>query len=266
MTADPEAQTSGRTWNPDQYARFRDERSQPFYDLLSLIQPIEGGRAIDLGCGTGELTRVVHERTGAGATLGLDNSESMLEKSAAFAGNGVTFRLGTILRFAPRTPFALIFSNAALQWVPDHERLIPRLVAGLAEGGQLAVQIPANVDHPSHRIAHEVAGEEPFRTALDGYLRPDYVKPPEWYAEMLERLGFVEQHVRMQVYGHHLSSRDEVIQWVRGTLLTDYERRLEPAVYAAYLERYRERLMPELADTQPYFYAFKRILFWGRRR
>ncbi|MGE5596348.1 MAG: methyltransferase domain-containing protein, partial [Hyphomicrobiales bacterium] len=144
-------------WNPQQYERFRDERSQPFFDLLELVEPIPGGRAIDLGCGTGELTKVMHERVQARASIGLDNSETMLEKCSQFAGNGLTFRLGTILRFAPHSPFDLVFSNAALQWVPEHYKLFERLVAGLKPGGQLAVQVPANHDHPSHVIAHEVA-------------------------------------------------------------------------------------------------------------
>ncbi len=252
-------------WNPDQYHKFRDERSQPFFDLLALVQSIPGGRAVDLGCGTGELTKLLHERTGARSTTGVDNSETMLERTAEFAGKGLRFKLGTILRFAPRSPLDLVFSNAALQWVPDHERLFERLAASLGEGGQLAVQMPANHDHPSHVTAFALAGQEPFVTEMQGYRRQWPVMPPEWYAERLDRLGFREQTVRLQVYGHHLGSRDDVIEWVKGTLLTDYQQRMTPTVYAEFLARYREALLPQLADTRPYFYAFKRILIWARR-
>jgi len=250
-------------WNPEQYSRFQNERSQPFFDLLSIVHPIPGGRAIDLGCGTGELTKLLHETVDAAVTIGLDNSETMLEQSARYAGNGLRFKLGTILRFAPAKPLDLIFSNAALQWVPDHEGLFPRLTAGLAPGGQLAVQMPANHDHPSHLIAHEIAGEDPFRTALGGHIRQVPVREPEWYAALLDRLGYTEQHVQMQVYTHHLDSRDEVVEWTRGTLLTDYQQRMPPEMFEQFLARYRESLLPMLADSRPYFYPFKRCSSGG---
>ncbi|HEY5477156.1 MAG TPA: methyltransferase domain-containing protein [Tepidiformaceae bacterium] len=257
MTASP--------WNPEQYSRFADERSQPFYDLLAMVQPIPGGRAIDLGCGTGELTRVMHERVQAEATIGLDNSETMLEKSAGFAGNGLAFRLGTILRFAPRRPMDLLFSNAAIQWVPDHAALFPRLASGVAPGGQLAIQMPANFDYPSHVIAGEVAAESPFAEAMNGYVRQDNVRAPEWYAETLDGLCFEQLNVRMQVYIHHLASREEVVEWVKGSLLTDYQQRLPVELWPEFLERYRARLLPALSDARPFFYPFKRILMWGRK-
>ncbi len=256
---------TGSPWSPDQYGRFADERSQPFYDLLAMVEPIPGGRAIDLGCGTGELTRVLHERVQAKATIGIDNSETMLEKSAAFAGNGLTFRLGTILRFAPRTPVDLVFSNAAIHWVPNHAGLFPQLAAGVATGGQLAIQVPANFDYPSHVIAGEVAREEPFFEAMSGYVREDNVLAPEWYAETLDRLGFEQLNVRMQVYVHHLGSSDDVVEWVKGSLLTDYQQRMPAELWPEYLARYRARLLPALSDERPFFYPFKRILMWGRK-
>lgn len=252
-------------WNPEQYSRFRNERSEPFFDLLALVRPIPGRRAVDLGCGTGELTKVLHETVGAAVTIGIDNSETMLERSAQYAGDGLRFKLGTILRFAPSKPVDLVFSNAALQWVPEHEPLFERLTASLAGGGQLAVQMPANHDHLSHLVAHQIAGEEPFRTELGGYIRKVPVREPEWYAALLDRLEYSEQHVRMQVYTHHLESRDEVVEWTRGTLLTDYQQRMPAEAFEAFLARYRERLLPQLSDSRPYFYPFKRLLIWGRR-
>lgn len=252
-------------WNPDQYERFRNERSQPFFDLLELTRPVPGGRVIDLGCGTGELTRVLHERSRAAETLGIDSSPAMLARAAGFAGGGLRFELADIAAFAPAGPFDLVLSNAALQWLPDHERLLARIAGWVAPGGQLAFQVPANADHPSHTVAHEVAREEPFATALDGYVREWPVLPPERYAELLDRLGFEQVHVRLQVYAHRLASTGDAVEWVRGTLLTDYERRLGPELYGAYLERYRERLLAELGDGAPYLYTFKRILAAGTR-
>lgn len=251
-------------WNPDQYAKFRDERAAPFNDLLALVDKRPGMRVVDLGCGTGEMTRVLHDSIQGGQTIGVDNSDSMLSKSESYAGGGLTFEKQEIASFNADHSFDLVFSNAALHWVSDHEGLFARLTAALRPGGQLAVQVPANFDHPSHYTADEVAGEEPFRELMEGHERPSPVLKPAQYAALLYGLGYRERHVRLQVYGHELGSRDEVIEWVKGTRLTDYERRLPPELYARFLARYRELLMDRLEDTRPFLYTYNRIHLWGR--
>jgi trans-aconitate 2-methyltransferase len=252
-------------WNPEQYGRVRDERAQPFFDLMALVQPRPGMRVVDLGCGTGELTRELHVHLDARETLGIDSSPAMLAKAAGFAGDGLRFVAGDIGAFSGEGDYDLIFSNAALQWVPDHQALLRRLTAALSEQGQLAVQVPANHDHPSHLVAAQVAAEAPFREVLAGYVRQAPVLPPEDYASLLYHLGFREQLVRLHVYAHTLESREAVVEWVRGTLLTDYEKRMPSELWPRFLERYQERLLPQLADTRPFFYPFKRVLFWGMR-
>ena len=252
------------TWDPEQYERFAAERSAPFWDLLSLVRPVPGGRVVDLGCGSGELTAALHRRLEAAETLGLDSSPAMLERAAALEGAGLRFELGDIAGF-DQGGWDVVFSNAALHWLPDHAGLFARLVAALNQGGQLAVQMPANHDHPSHVVAAELAGAEPFRAALGGYRRASPVQAPEWYADLLDRLGLADQHVRLQVYLHHLAARDEVVEWVKGTLLTDYQARMPAAQFEEFLAAYRRRLLPLLEDTHPYRYPFKRLLLWGRR-
>jgi len=253
-------------WNPAQYERFRDERSRPFFDLLALVAPPDAPpRVVDLGCGTGELTRELHRRLAARETLGIDSSPEMLAKSAGFAGDGIRFERRDIADFADATGFDVVFSNAALQWLPDHERLFAQVASLVRPGGQLAVQVPANHDHVSHTTAHEIAREDEFRAALGGHERVSPVLPPEAYAELLHRLGFAEQHVRLQVYAHTLASRDEVVEWVRGTMLTDYQRRMPADAFARFLARYREVLLSRLADERPFLFPFKRVLLWGRR-
>jgi trans-aconitate 2-methyltransferase len=254
----------GDTWAPAQYERFATERSAPFYDLLSLVRPVPGGRVVDLGCGSGELTAALHRRLAAAETLGLDSSPAMLERAAGQAGGGLRFELGDIADFQAGG-WDVIFSNAALHWLPDQAGLFGRLAAALGQGGQLAVQMPANHDHPSHVVAAEVAGTEPFRSALDGYRRESPVRAPEWYADLLDRIGLTDQHVRLQVYLHRLAARDEVVEWVRGTLLTDYAARMPADLFEAFLAAYRARLLPRLEDTRPYRFPFKRLLLWGRR-
>ena len=244
-------------WNPDQYEKFKDERKQPFRDLLSLIEHRPHMRIVDLGCGTGELTRELHEHVHADETLGIDSSDTMLLKSDAFGNDVLRFEQGDIEAFVTDRPFDLIFSNAALHWVPDHDALFRRLTSFLTPHGQLAVQMPANDDHPSHAIAAEVAfelGEQPRRSDVLPIVR---------YATLLHHLGFTRQHVRMQIYGHVLESTNAVIEWVRGSLLTDYEKRLGAAKFGRFMQEYKKRLLEALGDERPYFYTYKRILMWA---
>ncbi|HJQ84239.1 MAG TPA: methyltransferase domain-containing protein [Candidatus Binatia bacterium] len=257
---------AGDAWDPAQYGRFRAERSRPFFDLLALVRPRPGARVVDLGCGTSELTRVLHERLGAAETLGIDSSAAMLEKSAALAAAGLRFERADIADLDAKRRWDVVFSNAALHWLPDHEALFAGLGRALADGGQLAVQMPANFDHVSHRAAAAVAAEAPFAALVGGGSHPaDHVLSPEAYALLLQRLGFADQHVRLQVYVHRLPARDDVVEWVKGTLLTDYERRLSPDDFREFLARYRARLLAELPDVRPYVYTFKRLLLWAQR-
>jgi trans-aconitate 2-methyltransferase len=257
------------TWDPAQYERFAAERNAPFYELLALVKPVPGGRAVDLGCGTGALTAELHRHLGARETVGIDRSTAMLARAEPLAGGGLRFEPGDIADFGAgpdgRSPASwdVIFSNAALQWVPNHEALLARFAAALAPGGQLAVQVPANDDHLSHTIAWELATEPPFREVLGGG-RPLTVQAPDWYALELDRLGFAEQQVRLQVFLHHLPDPADVVEWVKGTLLTWYRRRLGAELYERFLAAYRERLLGSLGDVRPYPYPYKRILFWGR--
>ena len=177
------------TWSPAQYERFAVERRRPFLDLLSLVRARPGMRVVDLGCGTGELTRLLHERVGARETLGIDSSAAMLERSATFVHPGLRFARADVGEVAFGEGWDLVFSNAVLHWLPDHEELFARLTGTLAGGGQLAVQMPANFDHPSHVVAAEVAAEAPFARALDGRPHAENVLAPEAYARLLDRLG-----------------------------------------------------------------------------
>jgi trans-aconitate 2-methyltransferase len=262
-------ETRQNLWNPEQYARFRGQRSQPFFDLLGLVERRPAMRMADLGCGPGELTRALHDlfADSAHQTIGVDSSEAMLAKTGAYAGRGVSFELADLREFAERAEsrgaFDLVVSNAALQWVPDQPRVITSLTAMLKSDGQLALQVPANEDHPSHATVRELVMESPFREALGGFVQVFSNLAPEGYAVLLDRLGYRRQHVRLQVYAHHLPSRIEVVEWLKGSFLTDYQRRLPPALWERFLERYRELLLPRLEDNQPFLYTFKRILVWG---
>jgi trans-aconitate 2-methyltransferase len=255
-------------WNPEQYERFHAERRKPFDDLLALCAPVPQGRVADLGCGTGSLTVELHRHMQAAETVGIDSSASMLARAHADHGDvaGLSFARGDIATWLGGG-FDLVFANASLHWVDDHLNLLARMRTALCAGGQLAFQVPSNYRHPSHVLAQQVANEAPFIDALEDDPPPDrgrFVLSPEIYADLLYELGARQQVVRMEVYGHELSSTGDVVEWVMGTLLTPYRTRLSPELFAAFVERYRERLLEELGEREPYFYGFRRILCWAR--
>lgn len=268
----PGEQQSGQRdgWNADQYERFKDERRQPFDDLVGGLATLAGGRALDLGCGPGTLTLDLSDRLGATDVVGVDNSLAMLEAARKRARPGVRFLEGDLASYQPEAPVDLVLANASLQWVPRHAEVLAGWVSFLKPGGQLAVQVPTNADHPSHTVAVEVAAEARFADWWGSEGPPadtvsQNVLPPERYAEILYKLGLVDLRVQLRVYPHVLPSAEGVVEWVKGTALTRFQARLSPERYAGLLAAYRERLLARLGQEQPFFYPFKRILMWARR-
>jgi len=249
-------------WDPEQYNRFAAEREQPFWDLRALLQPVAAPRVADLGCGDGRLTAALHRDLGARGTIGIDNSESMLAAAAVHGGEAVTFAWGDISAWSG-SGLDILFSNAALQWVPDHPAVLERWRRALAAGGQFAVQVPSNADHPSHTVLREVAVERLGPEAPADPVATNVLAPEE-YARLLDALGFEPQHVRLQVYPHRLDSAADVVEWMKGTSLTRFRLSMDPPAYESMVEEYRRRLVAALPDSRPYLYAFKRILLWGR--
>jgi len=250
-------------WNPTQYNQFKGERAKPFFDLVALIQPGEFNSVVDLGCGTGELTRFLFDQLRPVKLVGIDSSTEMLAKSTAWQTEGLSFRQMSIEQYDSKVPLDLLFSNAALHWLPDHHLLFPRLLNLVAAGGQIAIQMPHNFDHPSHSIARHVATTL-FPDRFHQHQHVSGTLTPEEYAAMLYAGGFAEQRCRMEVYGHPLPSGDAVVEWTRGSLLTAYQRQLTSQEFDHFLMTYRSALLQHIGEG-PYFYAFKRILLWGKK-
>lgn len=252
-------------WNPSQYEKFHKERLRPFFDLVELIEPRPGMRVIDLGCGTGEITEMLQARLPDSLILGIDNSEAMLERARPRASERLRFQQEDIARCEHFEEYDLVFSHAALQWVPDNEGLLAKILGQMRPGAQIAVQVPSNDQHASHRLAAELAGESPFRELLGGFVRKSAILSLERYSEILYKHGFTEQVAIEKIYGHLLASTGEVVEWVKGTLLTSYAARLGEEDFAEFTRVYRERLLKRLGDKRPYFYPFRRTLFWGKK-
>lgn len=247
-------------WNPDQYHKFSTERSAPFDDLLKLVHIRTGLRVVDLGCGTGELTRKLADALPDSDVLGLDSSTQMLAKAAQHARPGLRFEHGDQAQLSGE--WDLIFSNAALQWSDDHARLFPKLFARLKPGGQIAIQMPSNHEHVSHRKIREVAGREPFRSALNGWIRYAPVLPIEAYTEILFQQNAEQITVFEKVYPHVLENADAAVEWISGTALVPYFDRLSESMRDQFTQSIREELRSALPGS-PVFYPFKRTFNSG---
>jgi trans-aconitate 2-methyltransferase len=201
-------------WDPAQYARFSDERSRPFFDLVGQIGAADPARVVDLGCGSGELTAVLASRWPAAVVRGLDSSASMIEQAPS--GERLSFALCNAADFDASGVDVLV-SNALLQWVPGHQDLLVRWASQLAAGGWLAFQMPANFGSPSHRLMRELAGSQRWASRLAGVLRhADAVAEPAEYLELLVAAG-LQVNAWQTSYLHVLAGSDPVLEWVRGT-------------------------------------------------
>ena len=259
-------------WNPDRYEKFKSERYAPFDDLVKLVQARDSLRVIDLGCGTGELTRRLAEALPGSDLLGIDSSPEMLARAEERARPGLRFELRTIESVAGESvagesvagEWDLLFSNAAIQWVDDHPSLVPRLLSLVRPGGQIVVQVPANHGHPTQVFIAELAGEEPFREALDGWVQRWPVLPVDDYAELLYACGGREITIFEKVYPHVLDDAEALAEWMSGTALLPYFERLPEELHGPFMDRYRERLRARW-PSRPVFFGFRRILFAATR-
>jgi trans-aconitate 2-methyltransferase len=252
------------TWDPKQYALYSDERSRPFFELLGRIPDRNYETIADLGCGAGNLTASLAQRWPRATALGLDSSPQMLEEARAVAIPGrLEFRLGDIADFDEARD--LIFSNAALQWLGDHDRLIPRLAGLVKPGGCFAVQMPSNFYAQSHALLTETATDGSWAPKLANGWRPLSVEPLDWYVRLLLGAGFAVDAWETEYY-FVLQGDDPVLEWVKGTALRPVLQMLDTGEAAAFTEQYARRLREAYPKTpQGTVFPFKRIFFVATR-
>ena len=249
-------------WNPDQYQRFSEYRSRPFYDLIARIDAPRARRIADLGCGPGNLTAHLSQRWNESSVTGVDNSAEMLEKAKALGHTNLEFELADLSTWQPREPLDVIVSNAALQWVPHHETLIPRLTSLLEPDGCLAVQMPNNFDQASHLTINQICSSPRWAAQLEQ--SQSTLRQPqklEWYITELSRLGFQVDAWETN-YQHILPGENAVLEWVKGTALRPMLAVLEPEDQDEFLEECRTQLL-EAYPPQSFgtLLPFKRVFF-----
>jgi trans-aconitate 2-methyltransferase len=263
-------------WDPAQYLKFVGERLRPAVDLLARVPLTAPQRIVDLGCGTGNVTRLLAARFPGAAIIGVDGSAPMLEHAAAEAGENTRIRWcrGDLAGWAPAPDEPapeLVFSNAALHWLDDHARLFPRLFGAVAAGGVLAVQMPNQFHAPSHVALAEVAGGACWRERLGPALRPVPVAAPQAYYEWLaaDADGI---DLWSTEYLHVLPAADggehPVVAWTRGTALLPFLARLDPDLGRAFVDEYRDRVAPAYPPRPDgtVLFAFRRQFLVAIRR
>lgn len=256
------------SWDPDVYERYKVYRDRPALDLMLQIPSDLDPREIwDLGCGTGEHAAILSRRHLDANVHGLDSSPDMLA-AARKRDAQVEWLQGGIETFAPTVPPDLIFTNAALQWLPDHRTLFPRLVSELAADGVFACQMPTPYETRHHGLLRETAEDGPWAGKLKGARLISPTPPMDGYYGWLSPLC-AEIDIWMTTYLHVLEGDDPVVEWMRGTALRPYLDALPDArEREAFLAAFRSRIaaaFPPQADGMTLF-PFQRLFIVARRR
>jgi trans-aconitate 2-methyltransferase len=251
------------TWDPDRYLTYADERGRPFLDLIARVDADAPRTVVDLGCGPGNLTRLLAERWPEADVLGLDSSPEMIARAEV---PGVRFEVADLRDWAAvegGESVDVLVSNATLQWVPGHLDLLPRLVERVGPGGWFAFQVPGNFDEPSHTIRRDLAGEEPYAAHTQGVAVPDS-HDPATYLEVLAGAGCTVDAWET-TYLHVLTGDDPVFTWVSGTGARPTLEALPAGVREEFEEKFRARLR---AAYPPHDYGvvlpFRRVFVVAR--
>src|ERR1051326_2944230 len=171
-------------WDPDVYLKFADERTQPAVDLVSRINVPHAARIIDLGCGPGNSTQILRQRWPTAEITGLDSSPEMVAAAQKSYPDGKWLRQD-IATWRGSDSFDIVFSNAALHWLPDHKALFPNLFNRVSPGGAVAVQMPTHLESPLHRIMLEIAAQPQWRERMDKPRKAITAQTPGFYYDLL---------------------------------------------------------------------------------
>jgi trans-aconitate 2-methyltransferase len=242
-------------WNPEQYLKFEEERTRPCRDLVARIALENPRRIVDLGCGPGNSTAVLAARWPEAQVMGADRSAEMIATARERYPRG-SWRQDDLAVWAASEPVDLVFSNAALQWVSDHARVVPHLFAQVAPGGALAWQVPCNMDAPAHRLMRELAASAAWSAHFAGDVREWFVHELPFYYDLLAPRAARIDLWRAE-YVHVMEGPGAIVEWYKGTGLRPFLERLageaERERFLADYLREIERAYPPQADGRVLF-------------
>jgi len=252
------------TWEPQTYLRYADIRFRAGIDLIARIPKLDYQVIYDLGCGTGHLTRILADTFPNSQVTGIDSSREMLSE-ARREFPALNWQQADLTSWRPPAPPHLIYTNAALQWVPDHETLLPSLMNKLQPAGVLAMQVPRHFESPSHLGLKELVMQSEWRAALEPLLLSP-ISPPEtywrWLAPHARNLDIWET-----IYLQVLDGKDPVVNFMRGTALRPFLSALPEKEAGKFVEAFAERMAaayPPQANGQTLF-PFRRLFVVAQR-
>ena len=258
-------------WDANLYLKFADARMRPALDLMGRLDPANAarpGHAIyDLGCGAGNITRILAERFPGAPVVGIDSSEQMLEKARSqTVDKRVSFAKGDLAHFKPDAPPAILYSNATYQWLPGHIDMFPGLLKLLPSGGQLAIQMPRNHEAPSHALMRAAADAGPWAGKLKGIGGIARVEEPARYYDVLKPLSS-ELEVWETIYQQVLTGKDPVAQYTSSTGLRPFLEALAEPERTQFYETYA-KMIAKAYPTRPdgiTLFPFRRLFIVARR-
>ncbi len=232
---------AGEDWSATQYLKFEDERTRPPRDLLAQVPLTNPKRVVDLGCGPGNSTELLIERFPNAEVIGVDSSPDMLRQARERVPN-CTFIEGDLETWMPQEGTDLLFGNAVFQWLPDHPKVLARLLTALPPGGVLAVQMPDNTTEPALRLMEDVGANGPWADAIakSGAARNDLLRPEQFYdllRPLCSHLDIWHTH-----YNHIMSNHAGVVEWFKGSSLRPFYSALEGVMRKQYLAAYSDAI------------------------
>jgi trans-aconitate 2-methyltransferase len=237
-------------WDAENYDRFASPRQRPCRDLLTAVPPLDGRLISDLGCGSGLSTALLAARWPDAEISGIDNSPTMLGSARKRVPNA-RFTTRDIAQWQAESPQDLILANASLQWLPDHTTLLPALLGMLTPDGILAIQMPNNLQEPSHRLMHRVADNPRYREHMHKltWSRQALLPTSDYYDCLAPICTDVE--IWETIYQHVLPGVSAIVDWFSSTALKPFLDALPASEQPAFKQDYLtalETAYPQRAD------------------
>jgi trans-aconitate 2-methyltransferase len=254
------------SWNPDLYLQFKEERTQPARDLAARLSLDQPRHIVDLGCGPGNSTQVLRDLWPEADILGIDNSPDMIQKARASCLQG-SWLLADLRDWNPEDSWDIVFSCATLQWIPNHQRLIPKVFSLVRPEGALAVQLPANQDAPLHHALLEVARRTEWKELTSGCGDMIVYHDPAFYYDILSKLSS-RVFLWKTNYYHILADHKGLIDWYSSTGMRTYLERLPGEKEK---ESFRNQVLGACRDSYlaqkdgRILYPFERLFFIAYR-
>ena len=253
------------SWDPAQYLKFSGERLRPALDLLARVPASAPRAVVDLGCGAGNLMPLLRQRWPQARLTGVDGSPQMLAKARA-DHPGIEFIQADVGAWRPAQPADVLYSNATLHWLGQHDSLFPDLLEAVAPGGWLAVQMPRNFGAPSHTAVRHTIENGPWRARLEPHLRLNPVAEPQFYWRLLHDKAASLEIWEIE-YLQVLRGDNPVAEFTKGSWLKPFLDRLEEPERGAFEADYRARVLaayPPEADGRTLF-PFRRLFIVAQK-